>query len=244
MHKTKDSGYAIKTDEEMEGVDPQVADAAYKEMFRSILVEELKKEGFLRYKTVSLVRLSPLHNLEVISLQKEAYGSKTFTVNVAVLPLYAKYSYLVYLFGERIGYFEYGWDYWWDFQNREIARSSFQEVTNLIRKRVLPWFDSLNTYKKMLRLAKRRNRYNNLDRDLRYQYACYIAIAMGNEKLAKRYYRKCIRVCKKYGDPSSCEIIDELSFMTSLSKENMEDFIRCQITDSANALKLPAKLFQ
>lgn len=98
---------------------------------------------FYRYKTNAYVRLNSIGLLEYIDFQKERYGSKTFCVNFAVMPLYCERKYVDTSFGSRLGTYISGKDVWWDYASEEIAKVSFSNVVSAIDTYVLPWFDEV-----------------------------------------------------------------------------------------------------
>ena len=101
--------------------------------------------------------------MEYIDLQKEKYGSKTFTVNYALIPLYVTHSFLSYDLGDRLGELICNRDVWWDYSTAEIAEVSFQNVMDAIDKFLLPWFDEKNNKeslkKELLKEEQKRKRY-------------------------------------------------------------------------------------
>ncbi|MCH5262285.1 MAG: DUF4304 domain-containing protein [Lachnospiraceae bacterium] len=144
----------IRSDDEMISVDKTEADTAFKKYSKDIVGKYLKEQGFYKWKTNSYVRRNNIDLLEYIDLQKERYGSKTFTVNYAIMPLYVPTEYMVIGFGNRLGELINGKDIWWDYANDEIARKSFQNVTVAIQQFVLPWFQHFNnedSYRKQLK---------------------------------------------------------------------------------------------
>lgn len=132
----------IRSDKELNTVDKTVADAAFQKYSKEILGEFLKQQGFLKWKTNAFVRVNSIDVLEYINLQKERYGSKTFTVNYALMPLYVLTEYMVTGFGDRLGKLVVGKDIWWDYSDEKIAEVSFQNVTDAIEQFVLPWFQT------------------------------------------------------------------------------------------------------
>ncbi len=48
---------------------------------------------FVKYKANSYIRRNNIDVLEYVNLQKEAYGSQTFTVNYALIPLYVPHDF-------------------------------------------------------------------------------------------------------------------------------------------------------
>ena len=122
-------------------VDKQVADEAFKKYKKDILDSYLMSKGFVKYKSNSYVRKNQIDVLEYLDLQKERYGSKTFTVNYALMPLYVPHDYLVTGFGDRLGRLICDTDIWWDYANDSIAQVSFQNVADAMERFVVPWFD-------------------------------------------------------------------------------------------------------
>lgn len=140
----------IRLDEELAAMDKAEADAAFKENKKFLLDEYLILKGFTKYKTNSYVRRNGIDVLEYIDLQKERYGSRTFTVNYAMMPLYVPHDFLITGFGGRIGKLICGRDTWWDYADRNIAQISFQNIVEAIDKFVLPWFEQYSDEKNLL----------------------------------------------------------------------------------------------
>lgn len=150
----------IRTDKQMLSVDKTAADLAFKKYNKDILWKYLKENGFYKWKTNSYVRRNNIDLLEYIDLQKEKYGSKTFTVNYALMPLYIPTEYVVIGFGDRLGKLIAGKDVWWDFADDDVARKSFQNITDAIQQFVLPWFQHFNNenlFKKQLKKDTRKS---------------------------------------------------------------------------------------
>ena len=101
----------------------------------------MQQKGFVKYKSNSYVRRNKLNVLEYINLQKERYGSKTFTVNYALISLYVPHSFLSFDLGDRLGVLICNKDIWWDYSNEQIAETSFQNVMEAIEMYLLPWFE-------------------------------------------------------------------------------------------------------
>lgn len=144
----------IRTEEELLMVDKAVADGAFKKYSKELFAAYLIEQGFSKWKTNAYVRRSPIDLLQYIDLQKERYGSKTFTVNCAIMPLYVPTEYMMTGFGSRLGEFIVGKDIWWDYADDETANISFQNVLQAVRQFVLPWFqkyDDENVYRKQLK---------------------------------------------------------------------------------------------
>lgn len=144
----------IRTEEELLEIDKAAADAAFKRYNKELIGGYLTKQGFLKWKTNAYVRKSSIDLLQYIDLQKERYGSKTFTVNCAIMPLYVPTEYMRTGFGHRLGHFIAGKDIWWDYADDETADLSFQNVQQAVREFVIPWFqkyDDEKIYRKQLK---------------------------------------------------------------------------------------------
>jgi len=134
-------------------------------------------------------------------------------------------------------------DYWWDFQNRTIAESSVKEVTGVIIENVLPWFNSFDSFDKMLSFVLSESEYNRFDLRKRYEYACYVALAMGEHKKAVAYYNYFKTECEKVNHPSSETMINMLSLAISTIENETGGYNEQQIQETSQALKLSQKLF-
>ena len=149
---------AIRSDEERALVDKDIADTAFK-VHKKALAEFLKQKGFVKYKTNSFLRRNQLEVLEYIDLQKESYGSKTFTVNYALTSLYVPHSFFNFDIGDRLGKLICDRDVWWDYSNEQIAEISFNNVIEAIENFLLPWFaekDNIVSIRDMLISEKKR----------------------------------------------------------------------------------------
>ncbi len=136
--------FYIRTEEEMKHVDKAAADSAFKAQKKE-LDAFMKERGFVKYKTNSYVRKNPVDVLEYIDLQKERYGSKTFTVNFSLTPLYVPHSFFSWDFSERLGQLLADSDIWWDFADDKAAKISFQNIMKAIDEVLLPWFEGHST---------------------------------------------------------------------------------------------------
>lgn len=135
----------LRTEEELLQIDKEKADIAFKQYKKEIIDSLLLSNGFYKYRTNAYVRLNNIGLLEYIDLQKERYGSKTFCVNFAVMPLYCEYKYIVITFGDRLGTYISGKDVWWDYASENIAKDSFSNVSIAIEQYILPWFEQVST---------------------------------------------------------------------------------------------------
>ena len=141
---------AIRSDDDMVSIDKEVADNSFKAQKRNLDLF-LQQKGFVKYKTNSYVRRNKADVLEYINLQKEQYGSKTFTVNFALIALCVPHSFLSYDLGDRLGKLICARDVWWDYSNEEIAKVSFQNVMDAINDFLLPWFEE-REHKEVLKM--------------------------------------------------------------------------------------------
>lgn len=130
--------HAIRAD--MEGIDKTVADKAFK-VQKKRLDAFMLENGFVKYKGTGYARRNDIDVLEYVNLQKEAYGSKTFTVNYALIPLYVPHDILTYDLGGRLAVMITGFnDVWWDFADEKVAEISFSNVMDAISEYLFPWF--------------------------------------------------------------------------------------------------------
>ena len=143
----------LRTDDEIQSIDKDEADHAFKLYKKQYLDTLLKSKGFLKYKTNAYVRRNQVDVLEYIDLQKEKNGSRTFTVNYGLTALYVPHGFMNWDINERIGILICNKDIWWDFANDDIAKVSFENVAKAIEEFVIPWFDARSnddSIKKML----------------------------------------------------------------------------------------------
>ena len=131
-----------RTEAERETLDKAGADAAFRKGQRELYETVLRPEGFLRWRGGAFARRSPEDWLEVIELQKERHGSKTFTVNCMAVLLFLPGAEPDMTFAERLGVLAAGRDVWWDFAPA-AAEESFRNVGDAIRRFALPWFEGL-----------------------------------------------------------------------------------------------------
>ncbi|WP_026652149.1 DUF4304 domain-containing protein [Butyrivibrio proteoclasticus] len=133
---------AIRSDEELASIDKRAADETFK-IQKKRLDAFLQQKGFVKYKTNSYLRRNRLNVLEYIDLQKERYGSRTFTVNYALTSLYVPHAFFSFDLGDRLGKLICDKDVWWDYANEQIAEVSFNNVIEAIEIVLLPWFEEM-----------------------------------------------------------------------------------------------------
>ena len=135
------NGKVFRDDKDMLLLNRELADNAFKKYKKEILDVFMTQKGFFKWKTGAYVRLNPIGLLEYMDLQKERYGSKTFCVNFAIMPLYYPSDYIKMGFGDRLGVYISGKDFWWDYADDASAKASFQNVVEAIKLYLLPWFE-------------------------------------------------------------------------------------------------------
>ena len=137
--KLKGTRKYFRSDLEMQRLDREAADEAYKEK-KIILDDYMISKGFFKHKTNTYIRLNKINVLESINLQKERCGSRTFTVNILLMPMYLPQD-SVPFGGERISYFSGSPDVWWDFGDCKAAETSFRNIVEAVDRFVMPWFE-------------------------------------------------------------------------------------------------------
>ena len=135
------NGKVFRDEKDMMLLDREQADNAFKKYKKEVLDVIMAEHGFLKWKTKAYVRLNPIGLLEYMDLQKERYGSKTFCVNFAVMPLYAPLDYIDMGLGNRLGHYISGKDFWWDYVDDETAKASFVNVAEAVKLYLLPWLE-------------------------------------------------------------------------------------------------------
>lgn len=135
------SGRHLKSVDEHQALNKEEADQSFKKYKREVLDTFLKENGFYKYKSSSYVRLNKNRLVEDINIQKDAYGSRTFTLNISLYPLYAPCDFMCKNFGNRIGTMIDNRDFWWDYKDDKTAKLSFENVKNALEQFVIPWFD-------------------------------------------------------------------------------------------------------
>lgn len=137
--KLKGTRKYFRSDLEMQRLDREAADEAYKEK-KKILDDYMISKGFFKHKTNTYIRLNKINVLESVNLQKERYGSRTFTVNILLMPMYLPQD-SVPFGGDRICQFIGSPDVWWDFGDCKAAETSFRNIVEAVDRFVMPWFE-------------------------------------------------------------------------------------------------------
>lgn len=164
---------AIRSDIEMEKINKEEAEEAFKEQKKK-LDKYMTEKGFLKYKTKAYVRRNGNDVLEYVDLQKDHYGSKTFTVNYALIPLYVNHSFLSYDLGDRLGNLICQKDIWWDYADEYSASISFQNVIQAVEDYLIPWFEQVSSTEgvkeALLQEQKKRELYGGRLSDIQLEW--------------------------------------------------------------------------
>ena len=154
----------LRSEKELELIDKTKADEAFKTQKKK-LDDYLQQKGFVKFKTSSYIKRNKLDVLEYVDLQKERYGSKTFTVNYALIPLYTPHDFFFYDLMERLGNLICNKDIWWDYADEEIAEISFRNVMDAMEIFLMPWFEEKETKEslreELLREKSKRESYGS-----------------------------------------------------------------------------------
>lgn len=151
----------IRSTEEMALIDKKAADASFKKHKKELIDPFMTAQGFHKYKTNAYVRVNKIDLLEYIDFQKEHYGSKTFTVNLAVMPLYttlyAPQDVVAFYVSDRLGELICGRDIWWDFAEDAICAESLTNARDALAQFAVPWFRKMANehYVRLLLLKKK-----------------------------------------------------------------------------------------
>lgn len=127
--------------EELYKINTQEADGAFKKCKKEMLDVFMKEHHFVKYKTNAYIRLNNIGLLEYIDLQKGSHGSRTFTLNVCVLPIYVPHEVFTIGFGDRIGVLINGKDFWWDYKDLCNSEKSFENIIQALELFIFPWFE-------------------------------------------------------------------------------------------------------
>lgn len=178
------TGKHSKTIDEHQSMNKEEADQAFKKYKREILDAYFKEKGFYKHKTSSYVRLNKNRLVEEVNLQKEAYGSRTFTLNISLYPLYVPYDRISHGFGDRIGSLAGNIDFWWDYKDDKTAKRSFENVKDALEQFAMPWFVTYEDEAKY--------REDLINRTYTIGYDCILWITplflkQGNKKEAIKY---------------------------------------------------------
>lgn len=151
----------IRSTEEMALVDKKAVDASFKKRKKESIDPFMAAQGFHKYRTNAYVRVNKIDLLEYVDFQKEHYGSKTFTVNLAVMPLYTTLyeprDVVAFYVSDRLGKLICGRDIWWDFAEDAVCAASLANVRDALEQFAVPWFRKMANehYVRLLLLKKK-----------------------------------------------------------------------------------------
>jgi hypothetical protein len=145
-------------------------DTYFRKALTKWIAKPFKEYGFYRHKTANIGRITNDSIFQFLNFQKEAYGDKTFTVNVAVRPLFIPHEHLSLQPGQRIGYLKYGYDKWWEFKSESSADFSFEEVNHIIFDSVLKWFNETRDTSGLINLYTDKKQENIIPTSLSWRY--------------------------------------------------------------------------
>lgn len=236
------TGEAFRSDAEMKHIDNEAAEKALKLCMKEIMTPAMKSFGFVKWKPTSYVRVNRIGLLEYIDVQKEHYGAGTFTVNVALMPLYAPQSNMCIGFGERVGHYVIGKEFWWDYKDEITARRSFENVVEAIERFVLPWFEKICEGEYYLDCLKSAGYCKGFPE---YEWAAYYYVRHHSVEDAKKFLREYRVQCETAENEKVREYqfhhIDRvLGVMDSI--QNPETFMSQIITKNLETLKLPKSI--
>lgn len=181
-------------------------------------------------------------------MQKEASGSKTFTVNISLRPLYIPHKYIILQPGSRIGDFIDGNDKWWSFKEEFEAEESFKEVSQILNEKVLPMFDILDSNKEMIQYFDKDSfpiRWYT-DRAHGYYYLAYVLLREHKFEEAINTFNKAYNLYKTYKSSWSKACIKECEEVIKLcieEKDKVDEYLeKCEQITLKN-LKIDKNLY-
>lgn len=236
------TGEAFREDKEMKLIDAEAAESALKLCMKEIMTPAMKSLGFAKWKPTSYVRLNKMGLIEYIDVQKEHYGAKTFTVNVALMPLYTPHSNMCIGYGQRVGQYVIGKEFWWDYKDEETARKSFENVVEAIERFVLPWFEKNCEGEYYVECLKNAGYCKGFPE---YEWAAYYYVKHYTVEDAKAFLKEYRVECETAEDEGVRKYqlfhIDRvMKVMDSI--QNQEDFLNEIVKKNVEVLKLPKSL--
>lgn len=231
------NGDLYKTEEEMRRINKVEADAAYKECMNGMMKPFFKDNGFIPYKTNAFVRLNGNDIIEYISFQKQRYGEKTFTVNIALIPSYVPHDFMSLSFGDRIGIFINGKDFWWDYQNKDIAQKSFENVKSALSLFIFPWFEKMSDKKNYFHSFMYEYPFKSFRK---IELMTYFYLREGDIESAQNALRDYEK--RLTGDNNELKMFNEMTDLCSQITD-CAAYIEKVKSDNIEKLKLPKKLF-
>lgn len=231
--------------DELEKINTQESDEAFKKYKKELLDVFMKDNAFIKYKTNAYIRINSLGLIEYINLQKEAHGSRTFTLNVCLLPIYVPHDVFTIGFGNRIGILINEKDFWWDYKDLQTANKSFENIIEAIKLFIFPWF---NQYDDEDKYQKDLFDEVGIIGNSRIEWITYLYIKNNEIEKAKDYLNEYLNsddFNNAIGIQKSkiSEIINELNKLLNSSKTN-EEILNEAVLYNMNKFKLPKSLIK
>jgi len=125
--------------------------------FKTQLYDLTTKDGFMPYRDCGVARITAGYVFQVIYIEEHSFGEK-FTIEIVSRPLYYPTDMLVLTPGNRLFKFaaKGQTDRWWDCSSLEKVRESFTEISGLITRYAIPFFDKTGSGKEIIK-SRRRN---------------------------------------------------------------------------------------
>lgn len=123
----------------------KTVDSYFNKAFSKYIVKEFSQYGFKKYRSRFVARIIHDSIFQLITFQKDAYGRNQFTVNVSLRPLYIPHEFLILEPGERLTKFTNQTNKWWSFQTEIESEDSFNQVSQVLKDKVICMFDTLST---------------------------------------------------------------------------------------------------
>ena len=217
---------------------------------REYIDEPLKDLGFQKYKTACIARLTDENVFQFLDFQKSSHGGQEFTINVAIRPLFSsKNDYLTLLPGNRLGQLAFGKDTWWSYSTEREGEKSFEEISKLITKYAIPFFDAtkksddiIKSYEEnIFGISKFRNKigWGTIGWE-NYDFG-HIYLNSGKNKKAIREFNKCYKVFGKDDNETCLSAAKQSKKVINLIKEGqtkIENYLRETIQESKDNLQL------
>lgn len=237
------SGEHIRPQEEMAKIDVKEADDAFKLYKKEMFDAFMKAQGFVKWKSQAYVRVNDQGLICYVDLQKERYGSRTFTVNLAVEQLYVPREYFSMGISERLGTMAVGRDFWWDFKDYETAKKSFENVIETLEKFAMPWFCEFNSKETYIAAVKNKK----LGFGANLERVVYFYIKENDVESARAYLNECKACVEKENNPINFNRvlleIDRLSeLLTSIV--DTKEYINSCVQKNVETFKLPRKMLE
>ncbi len=234
MVNVVENGKCSRALDELDKINIQEADEAFKKCKKELLDVFMKDNNFIKYKTNAYIRLNNIGLIEYINLQKEAHGSRTFTLNVCVLPIYVPHDIFTIGFGDRIGILINGKDFWWDYKDLITSEKSFENIIQALELVIFPWFEQYNSEDKY-----QNDLFNEVGTigNSRIKWITYLYIKNDEREKAKNYLNQYLN----FDSLNQERIVNDLVQLLDSSKTN-EEILNEAISYNVDRYKLSKTL--